>query len=663
MMKFQYQSTWSLEKSMANLAPSSPFPITLQGTVKVHGQNVSVLTDPSGEIQEVRTRRKILSQEDVLFGAYQFMHQHASTIRSMCLEAARNLPASTQYNTGFRITGELCGNGVQAGVALSDLPNLNWFVFDIRAMFSKKLVENMMQKIRWVNLVDRPFAGVVAPIHIITKFPTFKLEVNGMDDIERVLAEAAQLSIQVGNHCPVGAQLGLDGIGEGIVWDGVSSNSKFMMFRGKTKSPDFVHVVHGEPLRSDWKPTQRIATLVNPERLAQARQYLVETRVDPGDRSTALPSILEWIRTDIEREEKKDCDDVDWEAVSDYVQDQFVFASLQQPNIEEIIMMVRRFVADDGAERLVFPRSLTFEDRMSVFRLCKHRPLEAHTFGDDDERHTVVSKLRSDQLVSAWGAFVRDHDINTNKNGSKEWRQRYDHIIGIVDKYQLYEDVVQHGADEWLSTRNEIIARMMDDIYRRCTPRMLRSIDYPYLHYGVSPRSITRDIYQEKHDGKDFVSIEIRDKEFGVLVEFYPGLFQGCSSWGEYVARFTDHEYFQQATGLARKMIQRVHTQFLTPVSMKRASKALLRVTTNKLITHGYGPQIVFEGSRRIILSDDGSTFDDIVSDRMMIARFRLHYLPNAKCYAEIHPNGRVHSKKVPQQTALETIAADLQRL
>ena len=106
---------------------------------------------------------------------------------------------------------------------------------------------------------------------------------------------------EVGTACPFAKQLGVEGVGEGIVWIPVDENIPTMWF--KTKSERYVEE-HKVPIvktsGDDVKPYA--IAWVHPGRLEQGMDYMREMRIEPTIRT--MSTFRDWVSADILREEQ-----------------------------------------------------------------------------------------------------------------------------------------------------------------------------------------------------------------------------------------------------------------------------------------------------------------------------------------------------------------------
>lgn len=110
----QFRSTCKHVNDRVKYDNESPPTLEFRGTVKLHGTNASVVLHPSGEYN-IQSRNNVV--DDGHFGFANFIKENIETISS-------NVNTHVDSATPITIYGEWCGEGIQKGVALSQLPKM-----------------------------------------------------------------------------------------------------------------------------------------------------------------------------------------------------------------------------------------------------------------------------------------------------------------------------------------------------------------------------------------------------------------------------------------------------------------------------------------------------------------------------------------------------------
>lgn len=176
--------------------------ITFIGTTKLHGSNGSMCLSKEGEFW-CQSRKRILSIERDNYDFSQFCNQRKDSFLEMFEEIKKQV-------NNFEILcifGEYCGEGIQNGVAISQLPKM--FV-----IFAVKVVP-MEGDSYYINCSG--LRSIPDRIYNINDFKTFSVDVD-FNHPEIAQNKFVKYVQEVEEQCPVGKELGACGIGEGIVW-------------------------------------------------------------------------------------------------------------------------------------------------------------------------------------------------------------------------------------------------------------------------------------------------------------------------------------------------------------------------------------------------------------------------------------------------------------
>lgn len=285
--------------------------LTYQGTVKCHGSNGAIGLDrKTGEIW-YQSRENVITLEKDNAGFVRHFHNidvqdgrhsHNVAVRDLFkpfivtdqMVGEEDFYANAIVNPTDTIVifGEWCGGNVQPNVALAKLSK-RFVVFGV-------LVDGKWLNKSLVKLVKNESIAVYN-IHDY-QFETIEIDFNRPEISQNKLSE---LTIKVEESCPVAKAMGVDGIGEGIVWKCVTEG---------WESPDFYFKVKGEKHSSS-----KVKTLaaVDVELVASQREFaektVTENRCRQGidklreagkklDR-TSVGDFIKWVVADVEKEE------------------------------------------------------------------------------------------------------------------------------------------------------------------------------------------------------------------------------------------------------------------------------------------------------------------------------------------------------------------------
>ena len=268
---------------------TEPYTVTFTGTVKLHGTNAAVLWDFNDSHELVcQSRSQFITpqQDNAGFATFISKAETAMEIKRLMRELQ---PAGSGT---IILYGEWCGKGVQAKVAISELPPM--FV----------IFAGLIEPECWIS---KEQLSLLTPdpktrIFQIFQFPTWVLDIKfKQPELGIIQNELAKLTTQVEEECPVGRHFGVHGVGEGIVWRG-SLNGRSLVFKVKGDKHSVTKVkkmasVDVEKLTSIAEFVEYAATT---NRMEQGYTELFGSRVPENEE---VGQFIKWVVADIIKEE------------------------------------------------------------------------------------------------------------------------------------------------------------------------------------------------------------------------------------------------------------------------------------------------------------------------------------------------------------------------
>lgn len=278
---------------------SKPIPtLKFRGTTKIHGCNASIVYNADTDSFTYQSRERVLSLTSDNAGFMLAQKKYEDTIWRDVMSQVINEICVTDTINQVAVYGEWCGQGIQKGVAVAQLPRM--FV-----AFSVKVV-NAEGFTYWVPVGELDLHLPEERIFNIDTFETFEIDID-FNFPEVSQNKMIELTMEVERECPVGKYFGVSGIGEGIVWSCVTpdwtSSQTWFKTKGEKHSNSKVKTLAAVDVEAVENMRQFIEYAVTESRLEWALHNLVTEQLKPVEMS----SMSDFIRTvfnDVMKEEQ-----------------------------------------------------------------------------------------------------------------------------------------------------------------------------------------------------------------------------------------------------------------------------------------------------------------------------------------------------------------------
>jgi hypothetical protein len=189
-----------------------PLPtLKFSGSCKLHGTNGGIGFSSNNEIW-FQSRERILSYECDNAGFCTWGEQNKETLRDIYKTITLE---NDLIHDNFYIFGEWCCGSIQTGVALNQITEKKFAIFEMVFYKGSELIkiDPKIYHTKINTLLQNVFVidSIVQPLEL-------NIDFNTPSSVQNFLLED---SIKVGNECPVGKYFGVSGIGEGRVWSPV----------------------------------------------------------------------------------------------------------------------------------------------------------------------------------------------------------------------------------------------------------------------------------------------------------------------------------------------------------------------------------------------------------------------------------------------------------
>ena len=266
--------------------------IVFKGTTKLHGTNASVCYNATDGFW-VQSRNRIITVENDNAGFAFFAEKNKSTFRDMINEICSDNDIDPREYT-VSIYGEWAGKGIQKGVGISELERA-FYIFGVK--ISDTITEDNANAY-WVD--SECLSAANNKIYNVEDFGVRYLTID-LGRPELAQNELIRITEKIEKECPVAKALGVEGVGEGVVWSttyqGVVHRFKVKGSKhsvSKVKKLASVNVENIESIKAF------IEYAITEARLSQAIEYVFKGE-DLDIRK--LGDVIRWFISDILAEE------------------------------------------------------------------------------------------------------------------------------------------------------------------------------------------------------------------------------------------------------------------------------------------------------------------------------------------------------------------------
>lgn len=276
-------------EALFNRAAKAPT-MLFQGTVKLHGTNAAVVFQADSTMFQSRERVLSLTADNAGFYAHMARMEVAPVLVNIKDAIERQYELTVTPDSVIAVYGEWCGGSIQKNVAIAGLPKM--FV-----IFALKFNDTWLDANKFVlptNSVN---------IHSIFYYPTWYMSIDfeKPEMSQNMLAHNTNI---VEGCCPVGAAFGVEGIGEGIVWQCVDDPSSDYWFKvkGEKHSASKVKTLATVDVHAVETLRDFIEEVVTPQRMQQGLNNILNEKMLPFA-MTSMGDFIRWVQADVIKEE------------------------------------------------------------------------------------------------------------------------------------------------------------------------------------------------------------------------------------------------------------------------------------------------------------------------------------------------------------------------
>lgn len=305
------------------------------GTTKLHGANTSIyqeLNNPDKLVTQSKNRRLTLENDFANFTHFVFAPKREAAVREIFTKIKATVP-NLDNTKAIIVYGEWCYTQQKKGVAINQLPQM-FVVFAIKITDIKEHLDqspsvelsdddseqeddapppSQSNEAPFIWLTPEQISKVIPKIkdnavniYNVHDFKTWRISID-MSSPANVIDTLTEYTNQVEQECPVALELGVSGMGEGIVWKCVTPHPSF-------DTGDLIFKIKGAKHKVSNKKELTSADIekqknakdfadmcLTTARLEQGVEYLKEHNLDIAIENLGL--FIKWLVKDCLKEE------------------------------------------------------------------------------------------------------------------------------------------------------------------------------------------------------------------------------------------------------------------------------------------------------------------------------------------------------------------------
>jgi len=184
--------------------------IEFTGRCKLHGTNAAVILDTKDRVLITQSRERIITPIEDNAGFSAWVNKKGYKLWEDLLG---NMDIREIHKRYIVIYGEWCGGNIQKTVALTELPKM-FVVFGLIHKSDYSVEEN--EQVEWCDFT-KVKENPDELIYNIGRIPSFRVDVN-LNIPKTSIAQMVEITDKVEECCPFAKSLGIEGIGEGVVY-------------------------------------------------------------------------------------------------------------------------------------------------------------------------------------------------------------------------------------------------------------------------------------------------------------------------------------------------------------------------------------------------------------------------------------------------------------
>lgn len=275
-----------------------------RGTVKLHGTNAGVVVDIKSGEKFYQSRERQLSLIADNFGFMVYMSSKTAAIDVLTsyilaqqFDNPRGIPSTVA------IFGEWCGGNIQGGVAIGQVAKM-FCIFAVKLIYQGDLDDENNHE--WIDIATiRDVEFPEDRIFNVLRFGHWDLDLD-FERPEVFQNHLVDTTISVETVCPAGLHFGVEGVGEGLVWECVTEGWRRSAMRFKVKgekhSVSKVKTLAAVDVEVIKAIDDFVEMAVTEARMEQGLQNLIYEQQKPFD-IKSVGDFIRWVYNDAVKEE------------------------------------------------------------------------------------------------------------------------------------------------------------------------------------------------------------------------------------------------------------------------------------------------------------------------------------------------------------------------
>jgi hypothetical protein len=258
----------------------SPYPtLKFRGTIKLHGTNSAIVKYKDGHYEYQSRERGLSIKSD-----------NSGFMLNMLKCDVEKLFEGIMFEDHCAIYGEWAGQGIQGKTAVGTLPKM-------LVIFAVK-IDDVYQDIanyRHLKIEEQRIFNIL-------QFPFYELDID-FNKPEETQNKLVELTTEVERECPVGKYFGVEGIGEGIVWEHINGPQRYIFkVKGEKHQNSKVKKLTTVDVEAVNTIKEFVDYAVTENRMSQGIDKMKEMGIPLTIKSTG--EYLRWVYNDVIKEEE-----------------------------------------------------------------------------------------------------------------------------------------------------------------------------------------------------------------------------------------------------------------------------------------------------------------------------------------------------------------------